>query len=424
MLTATFKIKENIKNLADKVLNSLLRMPDTESFLPEGLKLQNLVFSGNLPDFSDFVNVSSIPARGIGKQLRVMYNSIINFQSGVTYLNKINSVLNALETIYQDFLNDNPDNCAVFEGNYENFSFRIELLDTSYFAVFRFVSAALEISYDAESQTNIGKIKITDGISAKYEIKDNFIKFALQATVANVGFLSQIEFNKTANGVKGSFYEFIGAENASIKTSALIVVGEKYTSVIADKRESDDMIVEGEVEVYESQSGRFIGSEIKETLKAVDYDTMWFNLKDVQGISSVRISEERNDLNLNTVYINGSETPFLPKKVGGLSLSMLSRRFDIEMKVMYFYVFDENTGKFKEQKTEIPMLFVQRNFLDSFSEDVKEKNSKNGIVGETKITLSEAEKSFIDKIYSVLTEDYKLLKNQVTFSSVQKFLDQ
>ena len=423
-LYATLKIRENFSGMATKILKNLLQIPDVEQFLPVGLKMENIAYSGNELDFSEFVNIASIPDCGIGKQLHVMYGAINKFQTALDYLLSVNSAFNAIESLYQNFLNENPENYTVYDGNYESFSFHIELNEASYAIEFNYKSAGIKITYDDETGTNIGKITLTDGIAAKYVIKNNFVKIGVQTTVQGVGYVSQLEFSTQNGVVEGKLFEFVGTENKSIKTSAMIFIDSAYTSIISDKRETDDLSVEGEVEVYVNATGRLIGTEIKETVNSISYDTLWINLRDVNGLTSVKVTDSVNGMNMNTVYVNGSENPFVPKKVGGIGLTMLSRRFDIEMKEMYFYVYDEETKKYDELKMLLPMLFVQREFLNYFEDDVFETNSDNGISSDVKITLPDSENRYLTAVYSLLIENYKIIKESESFDSVSSFIHQ
>ena len=423
-LYATLKIRENFSGMATKILKNLLQIPDVEQFLPVGLKMENIAYSGNELDFSEFVNIASIPDCGIGKQLHVMYGAINKFQTALDYLVSVNTAFNAIESLYQNFLNENPENYTVYDGNYEGFSFHIELNEASYAIEFNYKSAGIKITYDDETGTNIGKITLTDGIAAKYVIKNNFVKIGVQTTVQGVGYVSQLEFSTQNGVVEGKLFEFVGTENKSIKTSAMIFIDSTYTSIISDKRETDDLSVEGEVEVYVNATGRLIGTEIKETVNSISYDTLWINLRDVNGLTSVKVTDSVNGMNMNTVYVNGSENPFVPKKVGGIGLTMLSRRFDIEMKEMYFYVYDEETKKYDELKMLLPMLFVQREFLNYFEDDVFETNSDNGISSDVKITLPDSENRYLTAVYSLLIENYKIIKESESFDSVSSFIHQ
>jgi len=106
----------------------------------------------------------------------VMYGAINKFQTALDYLVSVNTAFNAIESLYQNFLNENPENYTVYDGNYEGFSFHIELNEASYAIEFNYKSAGIKITYDDETGTNIGKITLTDGIAAKYVIKNNFVK--------------------------------------------------------------------------------------------------------------------------------------------------------------------------------------------------------------------------------------------------------
>ena len=44
------------------------------------------------------------------------------------------------------------------------------------------------------------------------------------------------------------------------------------------------------------------------------------------------------------------------------------------MKTVYYYTYDAENDSFDKVKSEIPMLFVQENFLESFTKDVKDEN--------------------------------------------------
>lgn len=72
--------------------------------------------------------------------------------------------------------------------------------------------------------------------------------------------------------------------------------------------------------------------------------------------------------------MNGLNEAWETKNVGGLNLKSLSRRFDIEFRTQYFYAYDVSTETCTELKLQVPMLFVQDEFYDSLTKDVKDKN--------------------------------------------------
>ena len=52
---------------------------------------------------------------------------------------------------------------------------------------------------------------------------------------------------------------------------------------------------------------------LKDLDKTVDFDTLWFPLADVQGFTNVKVLDETNGLNADTVFVNGSATAFETK---------------------------------------------------------------------------------------------------------------
>ena len=168
----------------------------------------------------------------------------------------------------------------------------------------------------------------------------------------------------------------MGIGGTGLKTVAVIESDDEYTRIVAKKRESDDLLVNGFQEVYSSESGEYLGGFADETVKLLDFETYWFNLYDVTGFDSVRIVDERNpdnDLNADTVFINGSAVSFAVKD---MSIINFSRRYDVEMKVVYYVREFEDNGKTKYEtvKTEIPMLCVQKSVYSSLGKDIKDNN--------------------------------------------------
>ena len=74
------------------------------------------------------------------------------------------------------------------------------------------------------------------------------------------------------------------------------------------------------------------------------------------------------------VYVNGnSSAEFEPRNVGGIGLKMASRRFDIEFRKQYFY-YKDNNDALQKICIEVPMLFVQEEYLDTLAADITNKN--------------------------------------------------
>lgn len=278
--------------------------------------------------------------------------------------------------VYQNFINKNPDNYAQFVGEAGGFKVKI-LLDGEKSTMLAGNSAvSLELIYDAQTQIREGRIQLTDGAAIKYVSTPNSLKFAVKMTMSSVGNLKQIEFVRNGNAVAGYLREFTGTESKNLKTTGTIMSNARTTVIMSDKRESDDLAIEGYEEVYSSVTGEMIGGEVLETIELVNYDTLWLPLNSVQGFTDVRIEDKKNGRNLHSIYVNGQSTVFATKRVTPIN-PLSSRRFDIEMKDVWYVVKGKTDGSKTEyslQKTLIPMLCVQREQINSFPADVKETN--------------------------------------------------
>ena len=122
--------------------------------------------------------------------------------------------------------------------------------------------------------------------------------------------------------------------------------------------------------------------------------------------------------NPNEIYLNGSEDVFATKKVGGVGTNMFSRRFDIEMKTVYYYTYDAENDSFDKVKSEIPILFVQERFLESFTENVKDENKDLTL----SVTVSSAMIAVLDNYYTLQLPLYDEIASLVTPEMVIAFI--
>ena len=184
------------------------------------------------------------------------------------------------------------------------------------------------------------------------------------------------------------------------------------------KREIDDLIIEGDVELYSNETGEFLASEICETSDK-EYDTVWFNLNDISGINNIKVENKKNGINLNTIYINNNIEAIHTKSV---SLVNWTRRFDIEMKDRYFYVYDEETKKYNKEKVSIPMMFIQRDCIGDFSNDFYDKNKDNGMTTKPQIKVSSNDFNYMQNIYKLLLPAYKEMKELITYDIINTYI--
>ena len=430
-LHATLEIYtiQEIAIAAKDVLTAVLSRPDPWEFIPEGLQEKSMAYAA-LPqyDFTNFTQTSSIKPRAIGKQLNVLYDFLNHTETALAAFDKVYAAGEKIASVYQTFLNTNPANYRQFEGEAAGFKVKIVLTDTVYSLLAGNSAVSVELTSNIETGERYGRIQVTDGFSLKYESNVNHMKLALKGTVAGAGFVSQVEFLRDNEGtVTGYLNEFIGAESAAVKTCAILYADEERTVIMSNKREPDDLPIVGYEEIYDSQTGEMIGGEVQETLKVGTFDTLWFPMNKVTGITSVKAvkksnaeGEDKNTVNLDYVYVNGSENVLETKKI----MLTQTREYDIEMKDVWYIVREtDDNGKivYRKVKSSVPMLFIQTKYFNNFSNDIVKTN-------QGKTTFSAAPTADTT-VYNELTtrfptvyETYKTIKETVTFQAVVTYI--
>ncbi len=238
---------------------------------------------------------------------------------------------------------------------------------------------------------------------------------AYKITVSGIGYLTKLSFVRDDDMVVGYLHEYIGNSSKAIKTSALIEIDDEYTRIISDKRETEDLIINGYQEVYSTKTGCMLGAEVSETVKLTEFDTLWFNLADVSCFNNVKVTDEINRLNINTVYVNNSITPFMPKQ-------FISRNFDIEMKDVFYIVSETIEGKTKYKKiaAKVPMLFVQLDNIDDLGKDIK---SKNPAQFNSEPSVKSENVQAVTGLFDVLVEAFEDVKADNTYDSIYNYIN-
>lgn len=423
-LTATLTIK-TVPQIASEIIGALIKRPDPWAFLPEAFGEESMAFeSSPAMDFAaDFVSVSQIQTKFIGKQMHVLYE-------GLGYASK---AINAAETVfnagtmiaeaYQTYLDGSSDNHAEFSGSAAGLSLKITLVGNTYTLLAGNSTVSVELEYNGDKGERVGRIQITDGIALKYVATQDTLSLGIKATIGGVGNLKQIVFARNGNAVTGHFYEFTGSEGTNLKTSATIAVDEQHTTIVSDKRESDDLKINGSEEVYDNATGKFLAGEVAENVSNDDYDTLWFNLGDVTGITSIKVIHEQNGLfNPDTIYINGYAGHAIETKHVVALKKGGSRYFDIEMKEVWYVVKSTDGGKvsYDTVKTTIPMLFVQKEYYGTFGGDFYDKNKDKNVTAPPSINA--ARYTAATARFTALVALYEELKAKVGFADIVAFI--
>ena len=159
--------------------------------------------------------------------------------------------------------------------------------------------------------------------------------------------------------------------------------------------------------------------EVQETLSVINYDTLWFNLDDVEGINNIKVvegSREDNKNNPYTIYINNSYIPF---KVKNGSIIDPSRRYDIELRRQYFYTYNEGTEEYEQIEVLIPMFFVQADYYDDVINDVANENNDLAI-SFTNNVLDNLE--YLETQYRTLIPVFIENKDKITVEMILEYI--
>jgi len=160
-------------------------------------------------------------------------------------------------------------------------------------------------------------------------------------------------------------------------------------SHIVFKSSGDNFIVAGEkgdfligsnpklnVEIYDKTTGRYLGSEVLETLPTVTYESVWYPMWSVNGWTSIKFEEDNADAkDFPQVYFNGSATVFDVHYNEILGVKT-SRKYDIELKKSYVFLNDEG-DELRKVEFLYPAFFIQANEITTLKPfgTANEKNS-------------------------------------------------
>lgn len=438
-----------IADIVDSVKKAVKNSPTPLKFLPQALQPENMSVGTTAPSYdfaNSFVNVAAIDKRYIGKQLNVVYDLIENSEKVFKTANLVNSVLNSVALSVENVLGAVTDidfeKGAAYDISVGAIKAKLLLNGNVTGVLIGTENVNAEVYYDWNKGESAGRMQVVlagdlFGSSVKYVSTDDYLSLAycsdIKSTAAS---MKQLEFTRQNGVVAGYLYEYIGLVDYEIdssknkfgmRSSAVIRSDAKTTTIMSDKRETDDLIIRGYEEVYDSATGRYLGGEVDETVKAKDYDTFWFNIYDVKNfVNTIKAENKANGINLNTIYINGSK-----KDIGSMNISYLntSRRFDIEMKDVYYFV-ENADGEIERVKNSVPMLFVQNHVYDAKKNDtcisrfpahwIKE-NENNGALTDAPVLPST---TLITAYYQPMKTTFTAVKENISYASIKATIGQ
>ena len=423
---------EEIKAVAKEIVEAFKQTPQPWDFLPEKFQPQyKLLTDAQAAAFvteegeeknayAAFVNVSDIPVNYIGKQMNVVYGVLNKSQTALGYVQKVQAGLAAVETAYVEYIQKNPYDYASFEDTEGSFTYRIKISGRNYDLSVNVGNVGVRIFADKTDEENPAygaRIQLTQNAVIKYDMTgEESLKIAL---VVAGSASAQVEFVKKDGKTAGYIHEFLYAADKQVTaTSALLTVSENYTTVIGTKGDFIPTSGGRNCEVYSNATGYLVGTEVKEILDKKEYDTLWYNLRDLHGVTSIRKEDKANWLNADTIWINGSETEALHSK--SVTLTDRSRRFDIEFKTVYAWrkmVNADGIEEYEKAEFEVPMLFVQEKCSDTFEEDFSKEN-KDYLTGPVSLNVSAADKQAVNAGYYDLLPAYEEIKESVMHEDI------
>ena len=413
----------DVVNLLQTLLSGYKLNP--YSYIPEamlpGYEANAISNSAANIDYSDFVNVSAIPSGGFGEQWNMILDNLNQSMIFFNLLSVVDGISSTSVAIFNNYFDNNPDETAhhSFESGIYNVTVNFDgevifyVLDYNA-SVGELGEQSIQIALEMDTETGAksARIQIGDANALTYTVADNYYEFAIKYLGIR---RSYFKITRNAdNEISGHIYEYLTVSSVEIASAADFYISEDYVCAVGNKAGS--MIgFDGYIcETYDSESGKMLGYEVMETESnlGVTYNTLWFDLNKISGINSIKYVKGNNG-SASAFYVNALSDVWENKKVGGLSLKSLSRRFDIEFRTQYFYVYDSVNDAYNSVKVEVPMLFVQEENYETLAEDIL---SANGIT----VTVSVSSRNL-----NIITSNYKSFvnvfienKNNVTVDAI------
>ena len=437
-LFAQWNEKVDIKGYLSSLLDILDQ--DPYGYIPEEMTPEytpNHVQASEVNyDFSTFNNVSNIHYGGYGEQWHMVIENIKQSELFYNVLSIGEATIDSSIVVFNNYLDQNTEDTATYAKDETSYTASINfdgatLLYSIQFKTgltipfFGSVTPQIDMSYDITTSEKTAKITLTENNVMKYVVTDNEYTFALQYGVEQVSRKAFFNISKDVNdNVEGHIYEFVQLKDKDmVPACADFYIDEDYTSVVGNKASGiigfDDYINE----LYLTNQGKLLGYEIMETKTisavSVTFNTLWFNLNNISGLSNIKYIDDDHKTEEQPVgfYVNNSTVKFENKLVGGLSKKMASRRFDIEMRKQYF--FSETVDGIVDHETSIPMMFIQVEQLETFNTDVASKNSYLDL----NVSLSNTYLTKIQDDYDSLISTFINNKDDIDGNYISSFIN-
>lgn len=435
------QIKEFITTYLKPYMDKMIEAQNINAYdyLPQAMTpiyQSNLVTASSITyDFTNFTEITSLNKAGYGEQWQMV---IENINQGIN-ITKLFNVIQSILVVTTDVIDNyiaSPSNvmeCKFSNENYEvvfilnndKLTFNINVVNETNIPVIGITKPIINMTYDIVENVREIFISLSDSNKIKYIVSDAKFEMAvvygIQIAKKTATRTSYLSIEKDSQKTTGHIYEYTNVESSSIISScADFYIENGYVSVVGNK--ASGMIVSTNYinELYLENEGRLIGYEVRENIQSKTYNTLWFNLWDIAGINTIKVTEKTDD---NTskkstvnVYINDSTTIFAPT-YNWLGVKT-SRKYDIEYRRRYYYTYDPETQEYTVNEILIPMIFIQEGAnYESFVQDMLKDNSLN-----VEVKLKE---KYLNKIlddYDKLIDIFITNKDAISSDAILNYL--
>src|SRR5690554_2058701 len=374
-----------IKTYLSTLLNNY--KADTQSLLPEKLQVGGKLYNDvdfNL-DYTSFVNTTNIIDGGYGEQWQMVLDNLEQAQIFFNVLDVVDIVSTASITVFNNYLDNNPGSTAQHTFEEGIYTVSIDFRDGELIFLIAYTgnipllgehTIQIALIYDVLTGERTGRIQLGNLGTLKYTLKEDHLiissKYGFTALGVETIRTSYLEVKTEDDITNGNIFECLEVGGITTSSAAQFVINDTHATVIGNKASGIIGLVGTIVELYDIITGDLLAYEVNETRSLLNFDTLWFNISDVAGITSIKGIKKEAGANLNPheIYVNGQASIFKTKNVSFINQS---RRFDIEFRTQYFY--QEREGKLQKIAVEVPMLFVQASQYANVVSDVKDENS-------------------------------------------------
>ena len=410
--------------------NSLLEAftHDPYSFIPESMRpegTQKYTESSVTYDFTNFTDVSSIKYGGYGEQWHMVIENIKESERFYKITTYGSEVLAATNLVATSFLNgQHGESFSETFTNGTTYTFKlsfngsilkynVKYLTNVNVPLFGDIIPQVDMEYEIETHTKTVRIQLGENNALKFVITLDSYTFGLEYGITQVSRKAYftISHDEDSNTSEGHIYEFVQFKDKDLVPScADFYIGETYTSAVGNKASGLVGFNNYINELYKTNEGKLLGYEIQETKSSITFNTLWFNLNNITGLTNVKHADDK-------FYVNNSDVEFKTKNYGGVNAKTASRRFDIEERLQYFFGLDANED-IVEYETSIPMMFVQEEKLSDFASDVTEKNSYLNV----SINLSDIYLTKIQTDYVNLIPEFIINKDNMDSAAIVTYI--